>query len=467
MIGGLMKTSSRFAIIAAAGIIAGGVSSAQAGGLGGDCCADLEERVAELEATTVRKGNRKVSLKLSGQVNRSVLWWDDGVEDNTYSVDNSNTSTRFRLTGSVGVLPGLSAGYKIEMDAESARSGSVDQIDDDGGARGEGDGQLEVRVAEWYLKHDKYGKLTVGQGSPATDDLVKINLGGTAVATKDGLIMDTGGSFILRDSTIPGVAGLNTASFFGQAARWGDLAPGLDTARRDRVRYDSPTIAGFTLSAAWGEDDFWDAALRYAGEFGGIRVAAGIGYNEDHDEEIDTIAVAQPSRERTEYKGSASVWAPGALGVGPYLSASFVHREYEGNGDFTNPNSVAAIVPRQAGDFDFWRVEGGVRHNFIGLGDTSIYAEYAEADGGLESRLIGGNITCQSCAFADLEQINNSELQMWGIGIVQRIDAAAMELFVSYRNYEADVTGIDDGLGLVSMPLEDLTILHAGGRIRF
>jgi len=40
--------------------------SANAADLGGDCCADLEERVAELEATIARKGNRKVSLTLSG-----------------------------------------------------------------------------------------------------------------------------------------------------------------------------------------------------------------------------------------------------------------------------------------------------------------------------------------------------------------------------------------------------------------
>ena len=39
---------------------------AKAADLGGDCCADLEERVAELEATTVRKGNKKVSVTLSG-----------------------------------------------------------------------------------------------------------------------------------------------------------------------------------------------------------------------------------------------------------------------------------------------------------------------------------------------------------------------------------------------------------------
>ena len=234
MIGGrLIKTSSRLAIAAAAGIFMSGyaLSSAQAGGLGGDCCADLEERVAELEATTVRKGNRKVSLKLSGQVNRSLLWWDDGFEDNVYSVDNSNTSTRFRLTGKVGILPGVSAGYKMEFDVETARSGSVDQIDDDRG-QSEGDGDLEVRVAEWWIKNDTLGKLTVGQGSPATDDLVKINLGGTAVASKDGLIVDTGGGFFLRKGGVAGPAGLSTT-------RLGALVPSLDTARIDRVRYDS------------------------------------------------------------------------------------------------------------------------------------------------------------------------------------------------------------------------------------
>ena len=34
-------------------------SPAFAADLGGSCCTDLEERIAELEATTVRKGNRR------------------------------------------------------------------------------------------------------------------------------------------------------------------------------------------------------------------------------------------------------------------------------------------------------------------------------------------------------------------------------------------------------------------------
>ena len=63
--------------------------AARAADLGGDCCADLEERVAELEATTVRKGNKKVSVTLYGKVNKAVLFWDDGAEKNIYAVDNN------------------------------------------------------------------------------------------------------------------------------------------------------------------------------------------------------------------------------------------------------------------------------------------------------------------------------------------------------------------------------------------
>lgn len=41
------------------------------------------------------------------------------------------------------------------------------------------------------------------------------------------------------------------------------------------VRYASPTIAGFVLSADWDEDSATDVALRYANEFGAIRVQNG------------------------------------------------------------------------------------------------------------------------------------------------------------------------------------------------
>ena len=81
MFGGLKKTTSALAILAAAGFVIGGVAisptTALAADLGGDCCADLEERVAELEATTARKGNKKVSLTITGRVTATMTYWTE------------------------------------------------------------------------------------------------------------------------------------------------------------------------------------------------------------------------------------------------------------------------------------------------------------------------------------------------------------------------------------------------------
>src|SRR4026208_1491283 len=129
MFGGLTKTSSRIAIAAALGMTLGGfamsASPAKAADLGGDCCSDLEERVAELEATTVRKGNKKVSVTLYGQVNRAVLWWDDHVESNTYSVDNNYESSRFGLKGSARIGGDWSGGERLGIEPTGATTWRV------------------------------------------------------------------------------------------------------------------------------------------------------------------------------------------------------------------------------------------------------------------------------------------------------------------------------------------------------
>src|SRR5919109_2417597 len=125
MNGGLwLRTTSAFAIAAAAGLFATYATSAKAAdlGVGGNCCADLEERVAELEATTARKGNRKVRLTVSGHVNETLLFWDDGKESNAYVVTNENSRTRFRFVGDAKINPEWSAGYLLEIGVRAANS---------------------------------------------------------------------------------------------------------------------------------------------------------------------------------------------------------------------------------------------------------------------------------------------------------------------------------------------------------
>src|SRR6185503_11957807 len=51
-------------------------------------------------------------------------------------------------------------------------------------------------------------------------------------------------------------------------------------APRDSIRYDSPTFAGFSVSASWGEDDFWDVSARFSGESNGFKLAVAAAYSQ-------------------------------------------------------------------------------------------------------------------------------------------------------------------------------------------
>ncbi len=87
-----------------------------------------KRRIAELEATTVRKGNRKVSLQLYGQVSQAVMFWDDGAERNVYVLENNNIKNRLGVRGSAKITSDWSAGYHIELQIRSGRSSSANQF---------------------------------------------------------------------------------------------------------------------------------------------------------------------------------------------------------------------------------------------------------------------------------------------------------------------------------------------------
>ena len=155
MCGGV--TRAGWLSILAVGGLALGSAAAQAADLGGDCCGDLEERIAELEATTARKGNRKVSLKISGWVNEQALYWNDETESNVYVGNNDQERSRFKFAGEATIADGWSAGYTIEIGVRSSRSSRYSQDDDEGGATA---GTLDIRKSSWFLKSKTYGKLS-------------------------------------------------------------------------------------------------------------------------------------------------------------------------------------------------------------------------------------------------------------------------------------------------------------------
>ena len=211
-------------------------SAAMAADLGGNGLGDLEERIAELEATTARKGGRKVSLTISGQVNRSILW----IDSEAGMMDNFNSPSRIRLDGKAKVSSDVTAGFVYELGISDAESAAL------AGAASE----FSVRHSAVWLQHRGIGRVTVGHTSQATDGIVEISLANTNVVA------------------LP-------------MASW----TGFDGGRTQVLRYDSPTIAGLQVSASVSDrasngSEVWDAALRYSAEFEGFRIAAGVGYTE-------------------------------------------------------------------------------------------------------------------------------------------------------------------------------------------
>jgi len=155
-----------FSVIGAVVILA---RPAKAADLGGDCCADLEERVAELEATTVRKGNTKVSVTFYGKVNKAVLFWDDGAIEDVYVVDSSYESTRFGILGSAKIGGDWSAGFRLEVEDRVAASQRVSQFDA-GNVEGP---SLRTRWSSMYLNNLRWGELRWGTTATPKYDITK------------------------------------------------------------------------------------------------------------------------------------------------------------------------------------------------------------------------------------------------------------------------------------------------------
>jgi predicted porin len=532
MIGGLFKSASRVALVAAAGLLVGGVS-AQAADLGGNCCADLEERVAELEATTARKGNRKVSLTVYGQVNESIMWWDDGHESNVYIGTNENSRTRFGFRGDAKISADVTAGYLLEIGVRVTNTGAYNQNADDVG------NGLDIRHSYWYLDSKSMGRLSLGHTSSATDGITEINLSNGAIIANNDPKNWIGGFFV-RPSGLTGIGGQSAVTWGGIMSATANAGEG---GRFNVIKYTSPTFAGFSLQAAWGEDDMWDAALRYAGEFNSIRIAAGIGYQQWTDTDFGcgnaSTGVSGP-RESTE--DTPVSWIEGRPGAGRSgaasandcnaigLSGSIMHtptglyamgawgrvqddsrrdafsrdRAYVINGGTPTGGggvggTIGILVPvtldpaalAQIGDEDsHWYVQGGIERKWWALGKTTLYGEYFHADTG--GAVSGG----RGVFLADTDALNpaptgagnvgviaSSEVNVWGFGIVQNVEAAAMDLYLGYRNYSGSATVLFNDRGTTGeednptatitgqsrrkIDLEDVHAVMGGAIIRF
>jgi hypothetical protein len=511
MFGGLKTTSSRIAIAAALGMTLGGfvMSShpAKAADLGGDCCADLEERVAELEATTVRKGNKKVSVTLSGWVVKDAMWWDDGKEQNVYIGDKDTTlSSHFQISGSATIAPGWSGGYTLSVEAPGNANGFfTNQQDDNTNFEGVVDGTqsdrlLRVLLSYMYIKSDRYGTLNWGLLSQATDNVALLpDLSGTIIES-NGVFFEGPGFFLRPKGAVSNAKGeANTVwgQFVTCLSGGGIIGVDCNGNTTNAVRYDSPTWGGFSVSSSYGEDDYWDAAIKYAADWnfwGGFKFSAAYGFTRMLDENY-IFSGGGLNGFRTDVDlhqvGASILHVP----TGLFFYGMYSHEDGE-NGATQN----ALGFQNEVTDPDAWFLKAGIKRTWLPLGATVLWGEYGRYNDQF-STLAGANVCggggftnafpavanplgpvgpslgsapiCFNGNFTGGVFVDDSKVQRWGLGVVQEIDSAAMHVFARWQHQDLDVSFLGfDSAGCTNgcranQDFEDLDLFQVGGVIFF
>ncbi len=463
-----MRRHSLGALLAA-GLLAGGLTtSANAADLGGNCCADLEERIAELEATTARKGNRKVSLTISGWVAEQVVYWDDGNESNIYVTGIGRTlQSHFKMTGQATIAPGWTAGYVLHVEVGTVDAFGYSSSSDDtpaslGGFVNDSNNGLYALQSYWFINSDRLGKLSVGKMSQASDNTAILVDGSGSLVPANWLNIDgdnLGGGWV---------------NFLGHCHTINDGIGGdCNGVTENVIRYDSPTFQGFSFSTSWGEDDMWDVAARYAGEFNGVKVAIAAAYSRVTDENLVVVpnggAIVAPGLTVGDIFRVQSDKDVGYFQIGAFLhhvpTGLFVYGAYgKEHGDVTYSGTSCCDIYADV-DGSHWYVKAGLRRKWHELGHTVLYGEYGQMDdmtSPTAAALIGG----LPVSSYDVATITGSELTKWGLGIVQEIDAAAMSLWVSYRNYSGELHYQDYGYNYTISP-DDIHYVKAGALINF
>lgn len=354
----------------------------------------LESGSAGAPAKAVTSGNDKVKLSVSGQVNRALLLVDDGDRSKLFHVDNDNSSTRIRFAGSANFDDNYSAGALVEVQFESNSTANID-IDQDGGA---GTNSFTERHLTIYFDSKKHGRVWFGQGDMASNGTSEVDLSGTGVIAYSGIADLAGGISFKNSATKAKLVSIGTA--FSNMDGF---------SRRDRARYDTPTIAGFKASTSIAQGDVWDVALRYGAEYPamGIKVVAAIAYGDG----VDVIDLNQ-------INGSISVLHNSGLNF------TFASGSREIDGSTTN-------------DPFFAYGKLGYRFRPFAIGMTSLSVDY-----GITDDLAAGG----------------DEFSTFGVFAVQNVDKIGTEFYAGYRNHALDRTGVS---------VDDINAGVLGARVKF
>jgi hypothetical protein len=373
-------------------------------------------------------------------------------------------------------------------------------------------GAINTLYSYIYIKSDTWGTLNWGHLSPASDNpAVLADISGTVI--ESNFVGFEGAGFFLSPAKGSGnvISGARWIDFWGTNTL---IAPGADAfgAAQPAVRYDSPTWGGFRFETSYGtaslvpqlldqlvgdypcttgvincsgdgtvlgdfipgtdDSHFWDVALFYTADWNSIKLSLAAAYTW-----LEALPISG-SQEDIWQVGGSIMHKPSGLGI-------YAMGQWE-NPDSTNLNDKVCAVPgclmpilptgfvANAPDTSMWGVKPFWRKAWSPIGATVLYGEFAQYDDFFGATFANGvnpnllNINCTGLSVSSGCFITGSEMERWGLGVVQEIDSAAMHVWARWQHQELEVNlrdfNTDDRLNYSS---DDFNLYQVGGIIFF
>ena len=336
-----------------------------------------------------------VEFSASGHVNRAIVIMDDGTDNNVQNQEGTASGSRFRFTGSEDLGNGMTAGFRAEVGLDG--SGGAPRITGSNEASG--------------------GLRDSGSGTgsdPVRLRQVNVYFSGAFGAVTLG--QQSYANDLTQYASLDNYAwlgGIEAGCDFGCGFNFRDSATGALTTvspgsfqiwskfRNDLIRYDSPALGPATVSVSAGNNDYYDLSVSVSGDAGEMsyQLLAGTSHDSDGSEQIEMSAAA-------------------GLSQGTHAAFGWATDEVPGQSSSQDPTTWHAVLG----------------HNF---GNSSVSVIYYNSED----------------VYGD-EMDGNS----WGVGFGHAFPDQAVQVYASYRMWEADIP---------NRRTDDISVFVIGSRIQF
>lgn len=334
--------------------------------------------VGALNIAYAAESNVKKTVSMYAHVNRMVAFSNDGLGTDIGYYDMALSGSRFGVKATAR-SPELimSAKFEVQFQENTSSGATTWQTTDNGGSFN----TLRVSDVSFITK---YGALFIGHGGSAAYGALKSDLSGTSRIQAAGYPIASGMGFAMN-----GASKGNGGNYTDNAYQVSDVIPDFGGAgRSNRIRYDTPRLAGFGLRVSQQTNSGFDAKATYAGVWGGTKIQGGIGYYNS----------AGPNSADQQISGSISV-----------LHSSGVSLTYAyGRNDFTSSGGRRPTVMFG---------KAGYKTDYFSLGPTAVSVDWQNGRDGVN---------------------DGDKATLWGVGVIQKLRGYGTEVYAAYERISYD-----------------------------